>query len=621
MCGIMAWAGKSPKKFDKAKFNLLGSYNEDRGIHSCGVSVDGDIFIGIEKNKVFRDFIVNVGYENPEKIPVVIGHTRHATGGAHNEYNAHPFGFGKLNDTFEFIGVHNGSLLNHEEIATENNIELFTDLPGTKNHKRSRKKIDSELLLEIIYRNKNFKILSQYNGAAALVFQDLNKPNVLYCWHGASKKYSYEKGDKIFEERPLFYYKETRNSLYISSMKNSLESIAHDKDAIDEFEHNTLYTITDGNIEKARKQKISRKNCHHLKSNNYHNNSNKKRVYDDYEDDEAFYKHQGCNLLPRNTQTAIPFANDSISTGNAETSDKENIYNEPKPAVNLSNKTYFWKFRYFTGKDQLLSGCYVYIKDFGFFFLSDEVKKAETNFWQIVNKEFHTDSFNFKDFHISKNPKIPFIHNTKNEIINPPLHFFYKGVKLLSSMDYIQCMEAKRNNREFDWESLSHCSTHPIIDLKYQRKTSLTQCIKLKDKLFTGTICPLGSKYIYKILSGNCVSRDIKHVYFDADTKKNSNDKKVDSVKDIMSLLEYNEKDIEENERNEKSSLKDNRDKEGIVEKTIDSVLKPYLQKISLDMTRLEYYKNNGKVRTCMMVLENLSRDIVELVELEHKEL
>src|SRR5690606_24935912 len=105
-CGIFGWSGRNPASFDFTKYNLLGIMNEQRGKHSCGVTIDGEIYIGVDKNKVYRDFILSTPLEKPVKYPVVIGHTRHATIGVLNEANAHPFGFGNINDNndYKFIG-------------------------------------------------------------------------------------------------------------------------------------------------------------------------------------------------------------------------------------------------------------------------------------------------------------------------------------------------------------------------------------------------------------------------------------------------------------------------------------------------------------------------------------
>ena len=165
MCGLFGWVGKHPKTFDKAKFDILGILNEARGKHSCGMSIDNEIVIGVDKNKLFRDWLASVNYSPPEKIPVVLGHTRQATYGAHTIDNAHPFGFPNDKEEYDFIGVHNGSLLNHTDLAENRDIPV-----KVKKGKGERVKIDSEILLECLFKDKNFKVLSQYDGAAALLF-------------------------------------------------------------------------------------------------------------------------------------------------------------------------------------------------------------------------------------------------------------------------------------------------------------------------------------------------------------------------------------------------------------------------------------------------------------------
>ena len=114
MCGIFGHSGRSPKKVSIDKLNILGIWNEERGTDSCGLSMDGDILKGVKSLSQYRDFISHYNIESPQVVPVVIGHTRKSTVGAHTLSNAHPFGFGKLkikdfkNPGYEFIGVHNG---------------------------------------------------------------------------------------------------------------------------------------------------------------------------------------------------------------------------------------------------------------------------------------------------------------------------------------------------------------------------------------------------------------------------------------------------------------------------------------------------------------------------------
>ena len=158
-CGIFGWLGKDPKKFNKDKFDKLGIFNVDRGKSSCGISYDGDVFIGLNSRKLYYDFIVDEKIK-PVKFPIVIGHTRQASGGTTvNIHNAHPFAFGK-NGEYEFIGCHNGTLYNKEELAEIYKINTKDEITVWNNVTKeletdTRSKIDSEILLESIYTSKN----------------------------------------------------------------------------------------------------------------------------------------------------------------------------------------------------------------------------------------------------------------------------------------------------------------------------------------------------------------------------------------------------------------------------------------------------------------------------------
>jgi len=591
-CGIFAWAGKSTKKFNKQKLDILGIMNETRGTDSCGITVDGDIYLGVDKEKAYRDFLSNIDYDKPINFPVVIGHTRKSTVGANTMDNAHPFGFGFNNDGFSFIGVHNGSLLNYKDLAKDFNV----DEVQTLSKGNTRNKIDSEILLECIYKNSNYKVLSKYNGAAALVFTDTREPNVIYCYHGASKKYNTDKGDVIYQERPLFYYKETRNSLYISSIEDSLIAIGGNPDTIGEFSHNVVYRIVDGNVEKATKFSISRKNCHHLKTYRYQNyHQNYGRTYPNY---DACSGYDTINF-DKSKGTSTNISSSSLS-------DKKNIYNEKtlKDLKDYKGKVYFNKLRYWRN-GHTITGVYAWITNYGFYKLGDNTKEAENTFWSLVNIPFKNNCFQ-KNKKNSKKGFIPFVHNKNQEITDISRYFFYifEGARISTQLDFDACISLKKERMPFDVSSLSLCTVHPIIDMSYKYKDSNRQSIYYGGELFTGIISPLNAEKIYEIDKGNCTRitniakiDDVKVIELPAS-------KNLDTVVDDLEKEENTKKDNIENDRLEK-----------LIEETL---LEPY-QLFPIVIKRLSNFKSNEKRDSVMKLLSNFIESTSKIIEIEKK--
>lgn len=505
MCGIMAWAGKNPKQFNKTQLNILGIMNEKRGEHSCGIAVDGDILIGVDKNKVFRDFLAHSGYDAPSKLPAVIGHTRHATFGAHTIANAHPFGFGNHKGFYEFIGVHNGSLLNHTSLAKEYDIDLKVSATNEHNVVVTRNKIDSEVLLEIIYNTKSYDVLEKYNGAAALVWTDTRNPGVTYFYHGKSRKTDFLAEQNAIEERPLYYYKESATSLYVSSIEASLYAIGGTGDTVGEFDFNTVYKVTDGNVDKAEKTAIKRTG-RFQSGNAYVPHTYSKNDRENIPTTRSRYAGQ---------QHAMGFSDDRPSISADSKAGRKmfaaNIYKDtPVRLVNsYGNKIYMNKLRYFRN-GHTITGIYTWVDSFGFYYLGENEKDADSRFFDLVNKTFSGQDFvNDPDKLVGKakeTARVPFHSTSVNEITEALKFYMVDGIRVKTAVDYHACLELTRMaTATIDWSSLSHCSVHPVIDITVNTKRYDKQDILLNDVPFTDIICPLGSEKIYNIRNGNCI--------------------------------------------------------------------------------------------------------------------
>lgn len=486
MCGIFGYAGKSYKQFNKLKFDILGIYNDSRGGDSCGVSTDGEIYYGASISmKHYKDFLVEKNYLAPTKFPVVIGHTRRSSHGIVNENNAHPFGFG-LNeefDSYEFVGVHNGTLYNHDDLAKENNIKVnvySTSQLGDKQFVRS--KIDSEILLECIYRTKSFKVLSEYTGGAALLFTDTTKSNVLYAFHGASATFS---GGKMEEERPLFYYREGKNSLYISSLAESLIAIGGVlNETIFEFDCNVVYKITNGDIDNAEKINISRNTALQRKTY-FHNNSTTTKIYG-YNENNLF---TNFNTKKSKKEKEV-------------LKDVNNIYQDSPNRI-LPSPIVFNKLRY-ERNGHLLKGIFTFVPNYGIVPLFIEPHEISTKISSLIGARFNLDTGLFLsdkaivDINIQKNIIIPFSISEKKV---PSILYMYDGVHLKTQSDYIACNEMNFK----DYIQLSHASKHPLINSEYAFRTVDNQNIMLNGELYTGNISPFCSGKIYHIEDGKLI--------------------------------------------------------------------------------------------------------------------
>lgn len=232
MCGLAGFYPKRNKKVDLSKLYALWVANEERGTHSCGIVFGQNRYVGTHKESKARDHIKeihkNLSLENLKNVPIIV-HTRHATNGAHNQDNAHPFQWYREKEENYFSFAHNGSLKN-----LENYKKL---LKMSEKHHEKNMVIDSHVLGLAMYdtyvdKLTEEEVLTTYEGAAAFLCCD--HKNVFKVWKGANNN---------IEERPL-YYLETSDGWYFSSLKHSFLFIDASTEPI-EIPNNTLITFKD----------------------------------------------------------------------------------------------------------------------------------------------------------------------------------------------------------------------------------------------------------------------------------------------------------------------------------------------------------------------------------------
>ncbi len=618
MCGIMAWAGRSPKSFNQDKFNNLGIQNETRGTHSCGVSVDGEIYFGIDEKKRFRDFLAQGGYPMPKKIPIVIGHTRHATNGSHTAANAHPFGFGDAKgnkELFAFIGVHNGTIYNHEDLAKEFGVEPYETSVNEKNAEFTRNKIDSEILLEIIFTSGKFKVLSQYNGAAALVFYNVNEPDTIFAFHGASVKQVGGNDKSLYIERELWAWQEHKNSLYISSQDHGLITIGGTEETMTNLKTNVVYKIKNGNLATATLFPLSRNAQQHEKEWEYQKKDknkgkgkagvgpiNKDNGYADY--------YQGFG-----GSSKAPAMNFHKNTFNSKATPISNIFNDNQYGPKTSKIT-VEKLRY-NRNGHGINGVYVWVVGHGFHFAGFTLEAAEKSFKLLVNKKWHEGDFIFSEERLKDIPEneitVPFPENVHKKItdFSTYFHYFIDGMKIISHMDWKAALDLKKNGNGFSIQAISNITCHPVVDIDLNKDPE-NQGIFYKGVLATSAgFTPLGTPKIYEIDRGNCIS--IKMMETAAHRASFSN---------VQYMLEEFNKNEDANGPkvillpSGKTPAKDEIDpvEEGILETLIDEIFCPIIDKAIESRERLNKYKDTELGRDALETIQELINNASKLV-------
>lgn len=307
MCGIAAVSLKknlTQAQLDKVAANLkiLALYNDERGGDGCGIYINGEIhkghndIKGVDTRKM-ADLMAQENFDsfNIQQGSVIILHTRKSSVGfKKSAENNHPFYIESDDKKKEIIGVHNGTIRNHWDLAKEFNIK-YSDYD-----------VDSHLLYMIMSEH-GYDVLEKYKGTAALCWTYPIKPDELYMFHGAAKETA---NGKLIEERPL-YFLSTDEGVYLSSIEKSLNAIKdkNSKKQVTVLAHNKIFKIKNGIISGNNKnlvQEINREDAN-LYQPYKRNVNNKFSQTDDDDDDEFFdlYGYTQRNPLAHNIQQGV----------------------------------------------------------------------------------------------------------------------------------------------------------------------------------------------------------------------------------------------------------------------------------------------------------------------------
>lgn len=242
MCGQLGYSSNKP--FDIDKIRLLMLWNSlERGQDSTGLySPINGLKKSILKGSSFLTASSNLYDFKPDNI--FMAHLRQKTVGTVKMDNAHPFQRGN------WVLQHNGTLDNYYDLRNKYNLS-YNDYD-----------VDSDIICGSLSVNNDIvKTLSEIDGPAAIIIQNILEPGILYVYRN--------------KERPL-YKGYVDNSMYISSIEDSLKFIGCK--TVKEFKEDKLYAIKDGLIVKNYPKEI-KSSPYKYYHNNYDSNSDDYNKY------------------------------------------------------------------------------------------------------------------------------------------------------------------------------------------------------------------------------------------------------------------------------------------------------------------------------------------------------
>ena len=268
MCGIFGIINKEEAPFDYSTFCVLGINNDSRGGDSCGVFMDGEVEYGVDKDKLFANFIYNSALvQTVETCKIALGHCRKASVGNISLATAQPVCIYNENNEIDFVLIHNGTIHNYESLAKKYIPNI--DIKGLT---------DSQVMARIFYHT-GYDALGEYCGGAVFVMVDYRKgePRV-YFFKGSSPKNSYAK--EFTEERP-FFISRSETEIVFSSIRTYLE-VLRPNNELHTIAPNTLIGCKEGKL--YRLKEYDRKTCYQDKPVKYVS-----YYRDDYDDEPNLF--------------------------------------------------------------------------------------------------------------------------------------------------------------------------------------------------------------------------------------------------------------------------------------------------------------------------------------------